>query len=1062
MNQKTRKRLDGLYKPLCAAAILCTFCFASPCRLMAKHSSLSVERTYAQITVKGKVVDASNEPIIGANVRQEGQSNGTITDFDGNFELTVPEGATLEISYIGYITQKVKAVRNLKVIMKENAKLIDEVVVIGYGTTKKADLTGAVSTVKSEMITMTPSSNPMEALQGRVAGLDITKTSGRAGEGVNIQLRGTRSITASGSPLFIIDGMPGDYDKLNPNDIEDITVLKDASSTAVYGSSGANGVVLITTKKGKEGKLRVDFNTYVGFNGWSMLPEMNSVAQWLATRKLAKLEAGGVIEDNDRTEEETAMEHLKNGEVIDWADALMQTGSTQNYSLSISGGTEKTQAYFSLNYSKEKGQYKNDEYNVLSSTIRLNQNVNKIFSTGLHIQTSYTVNERTSSDLAQAMRGNPFGKLYNDDGTLNPYPVLDDNRQVNLLLNQDRDVYRNQNNNFQMYFQPYVRITPFKGFTWESRVSAKISYSTKNQFVGYGSYQFYDKAGTGAVGASKAETSNFTNASISNSRSWGYTWENILTYNFKIADKHEFTLTGVSTWSDNQSESSSSSVDGILTNTYYWTNLGKAVGNNKSVSSGYSMGKSLGFVGRLNYSYLGRYLFSASVRRDANSKLAKDVRWATFPAFSAGWRISDESFMESTSGWLDNLKLRVGYGETGAAGINAYDSWSILEQGIMGLGTQQITKYYYPQILSNSMLTWERSKNTNIGIDASFLNNRIELTADYYITKTDGVIWKQSLPITNGGYTASSYFQINRNIAETENKGLELTLTTRNIQTRNFSWTSTLTYTDNHEEVTSLGDGAAEFITNGDYTLHVGDPVRSYWAYKISGVWQYGEEADAAAFGKQPGDLKVDVPNMRRISEGVWEKNYLQEDGTWATNTYDAENPYAVNADDKQMIGHKNPDWSLGFQNTFTWKNFDLSVYMFWRHGQMFYYDPITWYNSGGGAFPSHFNYWTSENPSNEFPALNSNRNWKSDEYYTSLAYTDGSFFKIKNITLGYTMPERICQKIGLTGLRVYGTITNPLIYSKNNLLKNYDPEMGGGLDFPSTKQLVFGLNLSF
>ena len=1065
MNQnnagKTFGRLSSLYKPLCAVAILCAFCFASSMPAYANKAD-GVSITNAQITVKGKVVDAAGEPVIGANIMEVGTTNGTISDMDGNFTLNVSEGASLEISYIGYVTQKVKATRNMKITLKEDSELIDEVVVIGYGSAKKADLTGAVSTVKSETITMTPSSNPMEALQGRVAGLDITKTSGRAGEGINIQLRGNRSITASGKPLFIIDGMPGDYDKLNPNDIEDITVLKDASSTAVYGSAGANGVVIITTKKGKEGKLSVNFNTYVGFNGWSMLPEMNSVEQWLATRQLAKVEGGGIIDDTDRIEEETAMEHLRKGEVIDWPDALMQTGSTQNYSISLSGGTEKTQAYFSLNYSTENGQYKNDEYDVLSSTIRLNQNVNKWFTAGLHVQTSYTVNERTSSDLAQAMRCNPFGTLYNEDGTVNPYPVKDDNRQVNLLLNQDRDVYRNQSTGFQMYFQPYVRITPFKGFTWESRVSASISYNTKNQFIGYGSYQFYDKAGTGAVGAPKDETASFTSAKIENSRGWGYTWENILTYNFQIAKDHDFTLTAVSTWSDSQDESSASSVDGITSNTYYWTNLGAAIGNNKALSSSYSMGKSLGFVGRLNYSYLGRYLFSVSVRHDANSKLAKDVRWDTFPAFSAGWRISDESFMESTQDWLSNLKLRVGYGETGTAGIDPYDSWSILQQGVMGLGTQQITKYYYPQELSNAMLTWERSKNTNIGIDASFLNNRIELTADYYITKTDGVIWKQNLPITNGGYTASDYFQINKNIAETENKGLELTLTTRNIQTKDFSWTSTLSFTSQKEKVTSLGEGASEFITNGDYTLHVGDPIKSYRAYKIAGVWQYGEEADAAAFGKKPGDLKVDVPNMRKESDGVWIKKYLQEDGTWAENTYNAETPYSVNANDMQMIGHESPDWTLGFQNSFTWKNFDLSIYMFWRHGQMFYYEPITWYNSGGGQFPSHFNYWTSENPSNDFPALDATRDWKNDEYATSLAYTDGSFFKIKNITLGYTMPQSLCQKIGLTNLRVYGTITNPLIYSGNDLLKNYDPEMGGGLDFPSTKQLVFGLNLSF
>lgn len=1063
MNQNKAKcgfnRRKNLYKPLCTAAILCSLLLAAPAQTYAAVTAGTAVNE-SKITVKGKIVDSTGESIIGANVIQKGTSNGTISDLNGNFTLTAPEGATLEITYLGHLKQSVKASRNLEITLQKDAKLLDEVVVVGFGTVKKRDLTGAVASIKNDVITLTPTSNPMEALQGRVAGLDITKTSGRAGQGVNIQLRGNRSITASGSPLFIIDGLPGDYDKLNPNDIESIDVLKDASSTAVYGSAGANGVVIITTKKAKAGKLSVNFNSYLGFNGWSTLPQMNNVEQWINTRHLARTEAGGIVEEDDALEK-IAREAYANGETIDWPAAMMQQGSTQNYSLSLSGGTEKTQAYFSLNSSQEDGQYKNDEYDVLSSTIRLNHNVNKWFSSGLHIQTSYSTKENTSSDLSQAMRANPFGKLYKEDGSLNEYPVVDDNRQVNLLLNQNRDVYRDQGIGYQLYFQPYIRLTPVKGLTFESRLSASISYSTKNKFIGYGSYQFYDQAGTGILNASKAEQSKYTSASVSNGRSWGKTWENILTYNFKIAKDHEFTLTGVTSWSDYQNESSSAYADGILTNTYYWTNLGAATGN-KSISSGYSMGKSMGLVGRLNYSFMGRYLFSATVRHDANSKLAKDLRWATFPAFSAGWRISDESFMEGTQDWLSNFKIRGGYGETGAAGINAYDSWSILSQGIMGLGSEQLTKYQFPQILTNPLLTWERSKNTNIGIDASFFNNRIDLSADYYFTKTEGVIWKQQLPITNGGYTASAYYMINKNIAETQNNGLELAITTRNIQKKNFSWTSTFTFTNSNEKVTSLGEGASEFITNGNYTLHVGDPIRSYRAFKIAGIWQYGEEADAAAFGKKPGDIKVSVPNMVKVSDGVWEKSFEQKDGTILTNTYNAEKPYSVNADDKQIIGHSNPDWTMGFQNSFYLKNFDLTVYMYWRHGQMFYYEPMTWYSSSGGVFPSHFNYWTSTNPSNDFPALNSSRNWKSDEYYTSLAYVNGSFFKIKNITLGYTMPQNVCKKIGLTNLRLYGTITNPLIYSPNHLLKNYDPEMDGGLDFPSTKQVVFGLNLTF
>lgn len=1018
---------------------------------------------YAQqeVKVSGNVAGSDGEPIIGASVQAIGQKVGTITDINGNFSLSVASNGQLKISYIGYKEQVINVNNrtSISIVIEEDSGVLDEVVVIGYGTMKKRDLTGAVSSVKSDIITMTPAANPMEALQGRVAGLDITKTSGRAGEGVNLQLRGNRSITASGEPLFIIDGMPGDYATLNPNDIESIEVLKDASSTAVYGSTGANGVIIITTKKGQEGKLNVNFNSYIGLNGWSTLPKVNNAEQWIYSRYLAQQEAGTVLDDDIM--DKVAAEALERGDIVNWTDALMQDGSTQNYSLSISGGTKKTQAYFSLNYSDEQGQYHNDEYKLYSSTIRINHEVNKWFSGGLHVQASYSTQEKTSSDLAQALRANPFGKLYKEDGSVNEYPIADDNRQVNLLLNQDRSVYRDNPNKTNLYFQPYVRITPIKGLTLESRLNMTLKHSNTNKFIGYGSYEFYDAAGTGALNASKEETAEYTSAKIENKRNWGYTWENIITYNFKIANDHDFTLTGVSTYSDNKADESSLESKGITSNTSYWTNIGVATGN-KTLLSKYEMGKKMGYVGRLNYSYLGRYLFSASVRYDGDSRLAKDVRWNVFPAFSAGWRISDEQFMESTQDWLSNLKIRGGYGETGAAGIKAYDSWSILQQGITGIGSEQLTNYYFPEKLSNPELTWERSKSTNIGLDISFLNNRIELVADYYITKTSGVIWDQNIPVTNGGYSASKPHKMVKNVAETKNNGLELTLTSRNIQTKDFTWTSTLTYFNNKEKVTSLGGNAAEFITNEDYTLHVGDPIKSYRAYNIAGVWQYGEEADAAVFGKLPGDLKVNITNMRKISDGVWEKSYVQEDGSIETNTYDATNVYSVSADDRQIIGHESPDWSLGFQNTFTWKDFDLSVYMYWRQGQMIYYDPITWYSSSGGAFPSHFDYWTSTNPSNDFPALNSSRNWKNDEYYSSLAYVDGSFFKIKNITLGYTMPHNFCRKIGLTNLRVYGTITNPLVSAKSHLLKDYDPEMGGNLDFPLTKQLVFGLNLSF
>ncbi|MBR3773287.1 MAG: TonB-dependent receptor [Alistipes sp.] len=1021
---------------------------------------------FAQQRVTGTVTDAAGEPVIGASVVVEGTTTGTTTGVNGQYSLAVPAKSTLVFSFLGYKEVKVEVAgkTSIDITMTEDAAALDEVVVIGYGTVKKRDLTGAVSSVKADVVKLTPSANPMESLQGRIAGLDITKSSGQAGAGVSMQLRGNRSISEGGNPLILIDGMPGSYSSLNPNDIESIDVLKDASATAVYGSSGSNGVIIITTKKGKEGQLSVNFDAYVGISDWSVLPE-KTPQHYVATVTEAQKWAGTYDPSADVLNE-AMREAFDKGHIIDWPDAILNTGVTQNYSLSVSGGTQKTQAYFSVNYSEEQGQYKRDNYKLYSSMMRINHNINKWFSAGIHTQLSYSDKESSYSKLEQAMRANPFGQLYKEDGSVNEYPVIDDNRQVNLLLNEDRDVYRRPSNSFSMYFQPYVRLTPLKGLTLESRVSAAISYSNSKQWIGFGSYQFYDAAGTGAVDAPHSETANFTSASVSNSRSWGYTWENILTYNFSIAKDHEFTVTGVTSYSHSQNESSSASATGFTTNAYKWTNLNKATGT-KSVSSGYSMGKSMGLVARLNYSYRGKYLFSASIRHDANSKLAEDCRWDTFPAVSAGWRISEEKFMDGTKGWLDNLKLRVGYGETGAAGINAYSSWSILNQGIMSLGGVQTTNAYFPTNITNAALGWERSKSWNFGIDASFFNNRIDLSAEYYIVNTDDVIWNLTLPITNGGANAETFFTTTANMAKTQNKGVEVTLTTRNIVKRDFQWTSTITFAKNKEQVKALGEGAAEFVQQDSrdeksYTLHIGDPVKSYWHYKLDGVWQKGEEADAAAFGKIPGDLKVNVPGMEKVSDGVWRKAYEQEDGTVEYNEYTAENPYSVSAADKQMIGHNTPDWQFGFQNTFTYKWFDLSIYMYGRFGQMMYYDPLLWYSSSGGNFPDYFNYWTPENPSNDFPSLNSSRNWKDDSYYTARAFVDGSFFKIKNITLGYTLGKKACSKIGLKNFRVYATITNPLVVAKSHLVENYDPEMNGSLDFPLTKQVVFGVNLSF
>jgi TonB-linked SusC/RagA family outer membrane protein len=532
-----------------------------------------------------------------------------------------------------------------------------------------------------------------------------------------------------------------------------------------------------------------------------------------------------------------------------------------------------------------------------------------------------------------------------------------------------------------------------------------------------------------------------------------------------VGADHAFKFTGVTTYDHGQSENTNMYNNQFSSNAYLWENMG--AGKSPTVSSGYSMSRSLGLIGRLNYAYKGKYLFQASVRDDGSSKLADGHKWAAFPAVSVGWRLSDERFMQETKGWLSNLKLRLGYGVAGTASIDPYSSISNIEAGYYSLSGQKVDKDNYSQLWANADLTWEKSYNTNIGVDAGFLDSRIRLTADFYITNTDGVIWTKNIPVVNGAYNASTLFQTRVNIAKTKNTGVELGLYTSNVATKNFTWNSAVTFSTNKERITKLAEKSNAPVIDGDYALLVGHPVHSYYNYKILGVWQKGEEAEAAVFGEKPGDLKIDVPNL--VKEGKNEYSKLDSDGNPVVDDngnkriYSAANPYSISDNDRQIIGHNSPDWSLGFQNTFTYGGFDLTVYAYMRFGQMINYSLLTDYDpTGGDNFPSYFNYWTSTNPSNDFPGLNASIRRQDYVGFYGLSFVDGSFFKIKNVTLGYTLPNSLLRRLRIEKVRLYGTITNPLVVAKSHLIKQYDPEQNGSLDFPLTKQMVLGLNLTF
>jgi len=1065
----TKKRF--LYAT-CASVLVFTWPMPGMAHAPTEHPQQSIH-------VSGQVRSSEGEAIAGVTVRYDGAEAST--DQNGRFSIRLAAPGDIVFSAVGYASNTVHVTKDevLNIVLETGESTLDEVVVIGFGTVKRRDLTGSVVSVKSEEITARPGPNPMESLQGRVAGLDITRSSGQPGEGVDMQLRGSRSFSASGAPLFIINGLPGDYATLNPYDIESIEILKDAASTAVYGSAGANGVIIITTKSGKAGKLNVDVNTYYGHNGWSITPKMRTGDAYLQAKRDAykyiwdeanqKWTTEGALWQSEADDEiifgEDRYATFQQGNFVNWTDEFLQkSAATQNYSLSVSGGNERTTGYLSFNYTNEEGQYRGDGYNLLSTSMRLNHKIRDWISIGSDLQAAYVIRNKAQDKLENALVTDPLVQLYREDGSLNPDLG---NNVYNLLLDYQPGVYANKDNNLKLYVNPYLEIKPLKGLTLLSRIGTWLTYSNGYRFDGIGSVSYtYNNAG-------------IAKASINQNRSIGYQWENILTYNFQVADDHDFTLTGVTTWHDNQNNETEMLQSNILSNNFQWHKfMGDA---NTTATSTYDMKKTFGVIGRVNYSYLGKYLASASIRRDGASVLYRTNRWNTFPAASVGWRISEESFMNGTKGWLDDLKIRVGWGVTGSAKIDPYSSVANLENANMSLGGMTQLIYRNSQFITNPLLGWEKSYNTNIGLDVALFKNRIDMAIEYYATKTDGVIWNLTSPIIYGTYMPGTQYQTYLNIAKTQNRGFEFTVNSRNVVSENFEWSTSAAFAYNKERILKLTDGVANNIINDVYSLSIGEPLNSFRNYKLDGVWQIGEEADAAVFGKRPGDLKVNVPNMTKVADGVFMKENV--DGTtsyyytdlataqqYNSGLTEETSRYNYSANDYQILGKNSPDWSLGIQNTFKYKNIDLGIYSYFRWGQMIHYNMLGWYQPNGLAanaspsrtIPEYFDYWTPENPSNDFPVMQYQATASTMTGFSGLNYVDGSFFKIKNITLGYTMPKGVAEKLSLGKLRIYGTITNPLIVAKSHLIKQYDPEMNGELAYPLTKQLVFGLNMTF
>ena len=986
---------------------------------------------YAQnTTLKGVIVDETDTPLIGATVQVKGTSTGSITDFDGNYTLEVPSGKNiLEISYIGYKTKEITIGNNslINIKMEPDTQALDEVVVIGYGTVKKRDLTGAVASMKNEDVTVAPTSNVMEALQGKIAGMDIVKSSGQVGEDVSILLRGSRSIYGSNEPLFIIDGIPGSYSQVNPSDIESVDVLKDASSTAIYGSAGANGVVIITTKRGKEGKATVNFDAYYGFSGSPNYKHGMVGDEWVNYQREAyKYKNGDYPSDmsalfgnQDYTDAYNA------GKWIDWIDeASGNTATTQKYSLSVSGGSEKTKIFASTSYNREEGLLSNDNLNKYSLRLNIDQEIFSWAKMGFTSNLTYQDrNQGVKNTFTKGLSSFPLGDAYDQNGKINHEYITG---QYSPLGDFIEDQYVNNTRSTYLNVSGYLELSPIKDFTFTSRINGTLSDSRQGQYWG------------DQCNANRPSYAGSPHAAITNKNAWNYTWENILSYNTTIAKDHNIGGSVITSWNKNQNDSSLAAASGQMVDRWSFWRL--ASGASQHVESDFAQTQKMSFAVRFNYSYKGKYLFTFSNRWDGVSQFSAGHKWDSFPAGAIAWRISDEPFMNVAKNWLNNLKLRVGYGITGnSGGVDAYGTTTqayVYTGNGLTLNGQNSSFTQYTGTYGSKDLGWEKSYNWNVGLDYGILNNRVDGSIEWFKTTTKGLLFKRTLPITSGLTGWGSPLSIWQNIAETSNQGVEVTINSHNIKTKDFSWNTTLSVTWSKEKIEKLPDG--DLISEN---LFVGHSIKSIYGYKYTGIWGTNTPQDILeAYGVKPGFIQIET---------------LEKDGDGGVHKY--------STNDRQVLGHTNPDWIVGLNNTFTYKNFDLSVFAMARYGQTINSDLLGYYTAEQSVTTNQLagaDYWTENNQGAYYPAPGTGS--EQSTVISALRVRDGSFIKVKNITLGYTFPVNISRKALMEKCRIYATAYNPFIYVKDKQLKGTDPETNGSDAFPTFRQFVFGVNLTF
>jgi TonB-linked SusC/RagA family outer membrane protein len=990
---------------------------------------------FQQRMVKGRVTsseDQSGSP--GVNIVIKGTTSGTVSDSEGNFSIDLPSSeSVLVFSAIGYKTIEVTPGTQafISVSMDPDATSLSEVIVVGYGTQEKRDVTSSISTLSGAAISKIPTANAMDAMKGQIAGVDILQNGGRPGEAPRITIRGRRSLTASNDPLFVIDGIPmtagiNTISDFNASDIESMEVLKDAASQAIYGSRGSNGVILVTTKRGVPGVTKVDFtSTYGVTEAFRTIPMMNGQEFADLKREANRLAANGqsgraawgapgstIPDDAVVFIDPVELNSVQNGLSTDWQDLIYKKGSQVNNQLSIRAGTEKSKIFVALSHFKEKGLIEGVDYRRYTARINVDHDISKMFKVGVSMLYSNIVdNFGSASAISEAVNQTPLGLPYDADGKIIFLPISDGIRS-NPLSEVVAGKRIDERKDHRLFSSIFMDVNIIEGLKY--RFLFGTDFWKRDRGIFEGQYTNTRKNGT-------------PYASLYQGEQFGYTMENLLTYN-KSFGEHALGLTALQSAAHQEFTEASMGAQNLPYEHMKWYNLG--LGTLTSNLTNFLEYELLSYMGRINYAYKGKYLFQASMRWDGSSRLAPGNKWNSFPGVSVGWRIKDEGFMSGV-GFVSELKLRASYGKVGNTAILPYQTQGTLINTFYDWNNVD-AKGFRLNLIPSPDLSWEYSESIDAGVDFGFFNGRLSGYVDYYQTSTGtSLLLNRQLPPTSG------YAFITQNVGGTETKGFEITLNSVIIDRPNgLKWEAEFNLGSQKEKIVDLAQRGpnGELVDDIGNGWFIGQPVRVFYDLKKIGIWQADEVEQADGFKQFPGEIKIEDFNG---------------DGQITLNG------------DRQVLGNDVPTAFGGLTNKVTFKGFDLSVFLYYRLGFMINSE----FSNGQATMQGRYNnlkvdYWTIDNPTNEYPRPN--RNQESITYGSSLNYVDGSFVKLRNISLGYTLPESITSRLKMTKLRFFVTANNPVTWSKYKL---FDPERAGNVtsgEMPSNRLFLGGVNVSF